>query len=199
MIYPDSLEKLIHSFELIPGVGEKSAERYALSILERNLDDIEDFSNNLLLVKKNIKNCKICNFISDDEICPICSNENRNKSLICVVEDYKSVFRFENSNSFDGYYHVLGGLISPINGIFPDDINLDNLKKRVNKLNNDVELIVALNPSVEGDTTTLYIKEMFKNTNIKVTRLSYGIPMGIEIDYLDPLTINRALGDRKDV
>lgn len=199
MVYPESLNNLIHSFELIPGVGEKSAERFALSILEKDEEQVSEFANNLSVIKHQIKNCKICNFISDTEICPICNDKLRNKNTICVVEDYKSVFRFENSGNYQGQYHILGGLISPINGVFPDDINISTLKERVLDLKGDIELIVALTPSVEGDTTTLYIKELFKDLPVKVTRLSYGIPMGVEIDYLDPITIERALNDRKDV
>lgn len=199
MIYPSSLSKLINSFERMPGVGEKSAERFALAIIEQDIDYVEEFSQNLLDAKKNITRCKQCGYIADSELCSICTNKSRNPKLICVVEDFKSVFRFENTGSFDGYYHVLGGLISPINGIYPDDIFLDKLVKRVKEIGDDVELIVALKPSIEGDTTTLYIKQLFKDMDVKVSRLSYGLPMGVDIDYLDPITIDRALSDRKDV
>lgn len=199
MVYPKCLTNLIHSFEKLPGVGEKSAERYALSTLDLDPDEIDNFANNLLEIKANIKYCKICGHISDSEVCSICSDSSRDRNTICIVEDFKSVFKFENTNSYNGLYHVLGGLISPINNIFPDDINLDSLQKRIENSNSDIELIVALKPSVEGETTILYIKQMFQKFNIKISRLSYGIPMGVEIDYLDPLTIDRALNDRKDV
>lgn len=200
MLYPEVLNNTINSFKKLPGIGEKSAERYALSILDLSEEDIDNFAKNIKECKSNIKTCKICGHLTDNDICAICSDESRNKKTICVVEDYKSVFMFEKSGSFNGVYHVLDGLISPIDGIYPEDINLASLISRIpDDDSSDAEIILALKPSVEGETTTLYIKKIFENKNIKVSRLSYGIPMGVEIDYLDSITLDRALLDRKEI
>ena len=201
MIYPKSLSDTINYLKKLPGVGEKSAERMALSIIDMNEDDVDNLSNALLACNENLKKCGICGSLTEDDVCEICqlSNDNyRNKNLICVLEDYKSVFAFEKSGKFDGVYHVLGGLISPMNGVGPDDINLSSLIKRIDGLNNP-EIIVALKSSIEGEATTLYIKKVLEGKNVKISRLSYGIPMGMDIDYLDELTLLNALNDRKDI
>lgn len=201
-MYPEVLNNVISSFKKIPGVGEKSAERYALSILDLNTEDIEEFAENLKKCKNKITRCSICGHLTDGDICSICSDSDRKDNLICVVEDFRSVFMFEKSGSFDGKYHVLNGLISPIDGIFPEDINIAPLLERFNNSDDESdsgEIILALKPSIEGETTTLYIKKIFENKNIKVSRLSYGIPMGVELDYLDTITLDRALLDRKEI
>ena len=146
--------------------------------------------------QKGLKPCKTCGHLTDKEECNICSDNKRDKSVICVVQDVKSVFTFEKAGNYKGMYHVLGGLISPIDDINPEDINIANL---INKRLNDVvkEVIIALNPSIEGETTSLYIQKLLETKNIKVSRLSYGIPMGSDIEYLDPLMIIKALEDRK--
>jgi len=172
MIYPEEFQQLMDSFK------------------------IDAFSKNLQDFKKNIKRCSVCGHITNKDVCSICSSENRDKSLICVVEDSKSVFMFEKTGKYNGVYHVLGGLISPIDEINPEDINLHSLIN--NRINNDLsEVIIALNPSLEGETTSLYIQKVLEKKNIKLSRLSYGIPMGADIEYLDPLTIIRAIDDRK--
>lgn len=198
MVYPKSLEKLITFYKKLPSIGEKSAERLALATL--NLDDelINDFSENLLIAKTKLGPCKICNNLTDQEICPICSDESRDKNLICIIEDYKSVFSFEKAENYRGVYHVLNGLISPMNNIGPEDINISSLVKRVENLEKP-ELILALKSSIEGETTTLYIKKIFEKKDVTISRLSYGIPMGAEIDYLDILTLDKALQDRKQI
>ena len=196
MIYPKSLEELILYFKKLPGVGEKSAERLALSVVNFNKEDVDGFSKALIGVSKKLQKCTICGSLSDNDICDICANKHRNQEVICVVEDYKSVFMFEKIGKFDGTYHVLDGLISPIDGINPDDINIDSLMKRCKK-NENLEIIIALKPTIEGEATTMYITKLLKNHGIKVSRLSYGIPMGAEIDYLDALTLERALSDRQ--
>lgn len=198
MIYPESLVKSINSFKKIPGVGEKSAERFALSTLEMSEEEVDKFAAALIECKKSIKRCSVCGHITDHDICSICDNSNRRDDLICVVEDFKSVFMFEKSGTFTGKYHVLNGLISPIDGIYPEDINLSSLAARLNDIDN-AEIILALKPSIEGETTTLYIKKMFESKNIKISRLSYGIPMGVELDYLDSMTLDKALLDRKEI
>ena len=198
MVYPATLEKLIKFYKKLPTIGEKSAERLALATL--NLDDnlINDFADTIKTAKQTLTQCKICNNLTDKEICDICSNKERNKNLICVIEDYKSVFSFEKAGRFNGVYHVLNGLISPINNVGPENINISSLVKRVNELENP-ELILALKSSIEGETTTLYIKKIFENKNVTISRLSYGIPMGAEIDYLDIMTLDKALEDRKTI
>ena len=197
-MYPSSLNNVINSFKKLPGVGEKSAERNALALIELSDEDVDNFVEAIKDCKNKLHRCKICGHLTDSEICYICENEHRRNDLICVVEDYKSVFMFEKSGTFNGKYHVLNGLISPMDGIYPEDINLSSLVSRLDGVEN-AEVIVALKSSIEGKTTTLYIKKILEDKNIKVTRLSYGIPMGVEIDYLDSLTLDQALLDRKEI
>lgn len=199
MLYPEVLSNAIQSFKKLPGIGEKSAERYALSLLELSEEDIDLFVTNVKECKNRLSKCKICGHLTDKDTCSICNDDLRKNNVICVVEDYKSVFMFEKSGSFNGKYHVLNGLISPIDGVYPEDINIDTLLNRIKEDENEAEIILALKPSIEGETTTLYIKKIFENKNIKVSRLSYGIPMGVEIDYLDSITLDRALLDRKEI
>ena len=197
-IYPELLETLIEYFKKLPGIGERTAERYALALIKLDKDDLKDFSIAIEKIDKTLQNCEICGHLTDNKTCKICEDTNRNHNLICVVEDYKSIFMFEKTGKFSGVYHVLGGLISPIDGINPDDLNISKLISRCKDLK-DAEVIIALRPTIEGDTTTLYLKKILDRANIKITRLSYGIPMGAEIDYLDILTLERALYDRKEV
>lgn len=198
MIYPELLQNLINFYKKLPGIGDKSAERMALATLELSKKDVEKFSESLIDSKNNLKNCRICGHITENEICHICQNSNRNHNLICVIEDYKSVFSFEKVGNYQGVYHVLNGLISPMDGVGPEDINISSLVKRIESLENP-ELILALKSSIEGETTTLYIKKIFENKNVIISRLSYGIPMGAEIDYLDIITLDKALEDRKKI
>ncbi len=198
-MYPDILTKTIESFKKFSGIGEKTAERLSLSVLEMTDEDVENFSKSILKLKKSISRCKICGHITDQEICSICSSKYRNDNLICVVEDYKSVFMFEKTGNYEGKYHVLNGVISPIDGITPDELNINSLLNRISKIDGYKEIIIALKPSIEGEATTLYLKKILEKENVKITRLSYGIPMGVEIDYLDSITLDRALQDRKDI
>ena len=198
MIYPEKLEKIIEFYKKLPGIGEKSAERLALATLDFKEEDILDFSENIKSARKNLHPCSMCGHLTDQEICPICSDDEREKNLICVIEDYKSVFSFEKVGNFRGVYHVLNGLISPMDNIGADDINLSKLVQRVEQLENP-EIILALKSSIEGETTTLYIKKIFENKNVVISRLSYGLPIGAEIDYIDTITLDRALSDRKQI
>lgn len=198
MIYPELLQDLINFYKKLPGIGDKSAERMALATIELSKNDVERFSEALVDSKNNLKNCKICGHITENEICHICENQARNHNLICVIEDYKSVFSFEKVGNYQGVYHVLNGLISPMDGIGPEDINISSLVKRVESLENP-ELILALKSSIEGETTTLYIKKIFEEKDVTISRLSYGIPIGAEIDYLDIITLDKALEDRKKI
>ncbi len=198
MRYPIDLEHLINYFQKLPGIGEKSAERLAMATLEFSEEEIEEFANCIKNAKKNLNRCQICGHITDKEICDICTDEGRDENTICVIEDYKSVFSFEKSGKYNGKYHVLNGLISPVDDIGPEDINLPSLLNRIDKLKNP-ELILALKPTIEGEATTLYIKKILENKNVTISRLSYGIPIGAEIDYLDNVTLEKALEDRKKI
>lgn len=198
-MYPDILTKTIEYFKKFNGIGEKTAERLSLSVLEMSSDDVDNFSKSIIELKNKIIRCKVCGHITEDEVCSICSNKFRNDNLICVVEDYKSVFMFEKTGNYEGKFHVLNGLISPIDGITPDELNISTLLDRISKLNGEKEVIIALKPSIEGEATTLYLKKILEKYDVKITRLSYGIPMGVEIDYLDSITLDRALKDRKDI
>lgn len=198
MEYPNSFKKLLENFKRLPGIGEKSAERHLYAILDMELEEVNDFSKNLLDFKKKIKKCENCGHYTEDALCNICNDKNRDNSIICVVEDSKTVINFEKIGNYKGTYHVLGDLISPINGINPEDINLEDLiNKRIQE--HVKEVIIALTPSLEGETTSLYIQKRLENKNIKISRLSYGIPMGTDIEYLDPLIIEKALDDRKTI
>ncbi len=197
-IYPDSLESLVEFYKKLPGIGEKSAERMALATLNLSLEDIEDASKTLLSAKKKLRPCSICGNLTDQDICKVCDDKSRNHELICVIEDYKSAFAFEKAGNYHGVYHVLNGLISPMDDIGADDINLKSLVKRVDSLEKP-ELILALKSSIEGETTTLYIKKIFEKKPVLISRLSYGIPIGAEIDYLDMVTLDKALDDRKKI
>ena len=196
MIYPRVLEELIEYFKKLPGIGEKNAERLALSIIDSDLDEIESFSRAMVDAKKKLHPCVECGNLAMEDRCNICQNDYRNHNLICVVEDYKTIFAFEKMGKFNGVYHVLNGLISPINGITPYDINIDGLIKRCQNSGN-IELIIALKPSIEGETTTQYINKILEKSNVNISRLSYGIPVGADLDYLDSLTLERAFEERK--
>ena len=198
MKYPESIQNLIDSFKKLPGIGEKTAERSALSILDESDEDVNLFSKSLIDTKTKIVRCKECNNLSEDDLCEICKNKNRNKKVMCVVEEPKNIILIEKLNIFDGYYHVLDGLISPIDGINPEDLNIDALIERV-KENKVEELILALKPSIEGETTSLYISKLLESDKVKITKLAYGIPLGAEIDYVDSLTLEMALENRMDI
>ena len=198
MAYPRVLSDLINSFKKLPGIGEKSAERLALSILDFSEDEVNNFASSLIDSRNNLHKCEVCGHITDKDKCDICLDESRDHNVICVLEDYKSVFAFEKAGNYNGVYHVLNGLISPIDGINPEDINIASLVNRVKELEHP-EVIIALKSTIEGETTTLYLKKIFEGKNVEISRLSYGIPMGTEIDYLDEITLDRALSDRKKI
>ncbi len=197
-MYPNSIKKLIDVFKYLPGIGEKTAERMAFSVINFDDDKIEDFANSILGVKENIKKCSVCNNLCESDICDICSSISRNDDLIVVVERPKDVFLFEKFGIFNGKYHVLDGLISPIDGINPEDINITSLINRL-KIGNIKEVILALKPSVEGETTMQYINKIIDNKNIKISRIATGVPMGADMEYIDSLTLEMALEGRKDL
>jgi len=197
-MYPDSLKNLIESFKYLPGIGEKTAERLAFSALDLEEEQVELFSESLKNVKSNIHLCNKCNTLTEDELCFICSDDSRSNDILCVVEDTKNVFLFEKLGVFNGKYHVLNGLISPLDGINPEDIGLDKLIDRI-KNEKFREIIFAFKPSIEGETTALYIKKILDGMGITVTRLASGVPIGADIEYIDSLTLERALSDRKEI
>ena len=197
-MYPDSLKNLIESFKYLPGIGEKTAERLAFAVLEFDEDQCELFSQSLLDVKSKIKKCSICNTLTENDVCFVCSNNLRDNEILCVVDDTKSVFLFEKLGMFNGYYHVLDGLISPLDGVNPEDIGLNKLIERISK-DKFKEIILAFKPSIEGETTALYIKKILSDMDVVVSRLASGIPIGADMEYVDKLTLERALIDRKEI
>ncbi len=197
-MYPESLRNLIESFKYFPGIGEKTAERLSFSVLDLSSEKIELFKESLNDVKEKLHLCPKCNSLTDRDLCSICSDPLRDSSLLLVVEDVRSVFLFERLGMFHGHYHVLDGLISPLDGINPEDIQLDKLIDRV-KNGEYCEIILAFKPSIEGETTALYIKKILDGLPVIVTRLASGIPIGADMEYIDALTLERALSDRKQL
>lgn len=198
MHYPSTLNNLIECFKKLPGIGEKTAERYSLAMLNLEQEVIDLFSKSILDTKLKIRKCSICNNISEDEKCAICKNDTRNKELLCVVEDPKSIILFEKIGTFNGYYHVINGLISPLEGVNPEDIEIDKLINRI-KNNNIKEVVLAVKPSIEGETTALYISKILKDTGVVVSKIAHGVPLGTDIDYVDSLTLELALENRKQI
>lgn len=193
-----SLERLIDSISRLPGIGKKTAERLAYSIISWDNDSIDEFSNALINIKESIHVCPICGMYTEDEICEICADETRNKKIIIVVANPKDIYSFEKLNSYNGAYHSLNGLISPSKGYGVDDINIPSLLERIKK-DEVEELIFATDPTIEGETTALYIAKILEGTNIKITRLAFGLPVGGKLDYADTLTISKALEGRKEI
>ena len=195
-MYPESIKSLVESFKYLPGVGEKTAERLAFSVLELEDEQVEMFSESLKDVKEKVHKCSKCNTLTDNDLCFVCADSTRDSKILCVVEDTKSVFLFEKLGMFNGKYHVLDGLISPLDGINPEDIGLSALLDRI-KDEKFEEIIFAFKPSIEGETTSLYIKKILEDLDIKITRLASGVPIGADMEYVDSLTLERALNDRK--
>ena len=195
-MYPTVLSNLIESFKMLPGIGEKNAERLSFAVLQFNDDNSKLFSDAIKNVHTKIKKCEICNNYTEEEnICEVCKDETRDKSTICVVENVKDLILFEKSNAYKGMYHVLEGLISPLEGVNPEDIKINQLIQRIKK-ENIKEVILALNLSMEGETTSLYILKLLEGTGVSVTKIAAGIPVGADMEYLDSLTIQRALEGR---
>ena len=193
-MYPKSLQNLIDDFKALPGVGEKTAERFAFWVLDSNSDFPSQFANDLVLIKQKIKYCEVCGNITEGNICSICEDEKRNKKFICVVQQPKDVFAIEKTD-FRGVYHVLHGALSTTKGILPDDLNIRSLLERVEKGGVD-EVVVATNPTLDGETTALYLAKKLKDINVNVTRLAHGLSMGSSLDYADELTLIKAMEGR---
>lgn len=193
-----SVTKLIESFSRLPGVGHKSAEKMAYSVLEMADEDVEMFSEALVELKRNVHHCPICGTYTEDEVCEICSDENRDKTKIIVVSYPKDVASFEKLGVYNGRYHVLGGVLSAVNGVGINDLNIAGLEKRI-KEDGVQEIIIATNPTTEGETTALYLARILEKDNVNVTRLAYGLPMGGHLEYADSLTLSKALEGRKKI
>ena len=197
-MYPKTILNLIECFKKFPGIGEKTAERMALACLEMDKETIETFTTSLKNSKTKIKRCQKCGNLSEEEICSICKDTSRNKDVLCVVEESKNIILFEKIGTYNGLYHVLNGLISPLDGINPEDINIDSLIKRI-KEEKIKEIILAVKPTVEGETTALYIRKLLEGTDIIISKIAHGIPMGADMDYIDPLTLEIALSERSQI
>ena len=192
-----SLDNIINEFSKLPGIGRKSAARIAFYILDMENEELERFSSILKEAKQNIKKCKICGNLTEEDICEICSDDERDKKIICIVKDPRDIIAFEKSKTFNGLYHVLGGIIDPLNGVTVDDLDIGKLE---NRLTSDIkEVILALDPSLEGETTSLYLSRIIKEKNIKVSRIASGIPMGGNIEFSDIATLSRSLEGRKEI
>ena len=198
MEYPNSLKNLIESLKKLPTIGEKSAERLAFAILSMDEEDANLFSESIMNVKKKIKKCKVCGNITEKEVCNICESDERDSKTICVVEDSKNIISLEKIGTYNGKYHVLNGLISPMDGRGPDDIEINSLLKRVKNEKID-EIIIAISPTLEGETTALYISKILESENVIVSIIAYGIPLGADMEYLDPMTLSMALNNRNKI
>jgi len=189
------LENAVNEFSQLPGIGQKTALRLVLHLLNQPAAEVEKFSNSLTLLKNNIQYCQVCRNISDHSICEICASEKRDRTVACVVEDTRDVMAIENTNSYTGLYHVLGGLISPIDGVGPSDLNIESLVDRVRQ-GEITEIILALSATMEGDTTIFYLYKKLKDLPITVTTIARGIAFGGEIEYVDEVTLGRSIATR---
>ncbi len=196
--YSPSIEKLIESFEKLPSIGHKTAIRLAFHMLDMSKEETEEFISSIKEAKQKLKYCSTCFNIADTDPCPICSNPKRDQSTICVVEDVRDIMAMERTHEYKGVYHVLHGTISPMNGIGPDEIKIKELLDRI-KDNDIKEVIIATNPRVEGEATSIYISKLVKAFNIKVTRIAHGIPVGGDLEYTDEITLMKAMEGRREI
>jgi len=190
---PDTIEKLIEEFSRFPGIGRKTAQRMTFNVLKSSTDEASTLAKAIIDMKSKIKFCNICHGITEENPCLICKDVKRDPSLICVIEDPADIYTLEKNRIFNGLYHVLGGLLSPLDGIGPEDININTL---INRLKPGYEVIIATNSSIEGETTSLYIAKLLNEKSINITRLATGIPMGTNLEYIDDATIQRAIEGR---
>ena len=197
-IFPASLENLIDGFASLPGIGRKSAQRLAFHILSLPEGEAEQFAETVLEARRRVHTCPVCQNLTEDELCPICSSESRERSVVCVVSEPRDVLSIERSREYRGLYHVLHGAISPMNRVGPDDLRIRELLQRVaeGKIR---EVIMATNPDTEGDATAMYISRLLKPLEVKVTRLGFGVPVGSNLEYADDATLLRALEGRREM
>ncbi|WP_122790059.1 recombination mediator RecR [Intestinibacillus sp. Marseille-P6563] len=198
--FAQPVEKLIEEFAKLPGIGQKTAQRLAFYILNQPKETAEAFAQALLDAKEKVYTCKVCQNLTDSEVCSICSNPARDHGVICVVTEPKDVIAFERTREFNGLYHVLHGTISPLGGVGPDDIRIKELLERVADEEEDVrEVILATNPDTEGEATAMYLSRLLRPFDIKITRLAYGMPVGGHLEYVDEVTLMRALEGRHEI
>ncbi len=194
--YPSILlENAVNEFSKLPGIGQKTALRLVLHLLKKTSSEVENFGNAIIDLRNNIHYCSVCHNICDEEVCSICANPFRDKSLICVVENIKEVMAIENTNQFKGLYHVLGGIISPMDGVGPGDLQIESLVERAKKGGIE-EIILALSTTMEGDTTNFYIYRKLAETNVKISTIARGVSVGDEIEYADEITLGRSIVNR---
>lgn len=198
MHYPEPISKLIDAFSRLPGIGPKTAGRLAFHIIRMKEEDVLEFAKALVNAKRNLHYCSVCFNITDTDPCRICQDKSRDSSMICIVQEPKDIGAMERTREFNGYYHVLHGAISPMEGIGPDEIRITELLKR---LGDDTiqEMILATNPNIEGEATAMYISRLVKNFGIKVTRIAHGLPVGGDLEYADEVTLSKALEGRREI
>jgi recombination protein RecR len=198
MIYPKSVAALIEQFQKFPSVGPKSAQRMAFYLLRMPLSEVEKFAKSMIEAKENTRTCEVCFNLSSSSPCEICQSTSRDRSTICVVSETKDLIAIEKTNEYKGLYHVLQGLISPMDGIGADDIRIKELLSRLTD-ENVKEVILALSPSVEGEATSLYLSKLIKPFNIKISRIAFGLPVGADLEYADEITIAKAIEGRREL
>lgn len=196
--FPAALQNLADQFAKLPGIGGKTAQRLAFHVLSLPMEDAEEFSNAILEAKKQVHTCPVCQNLTDRELCPVCADETRDRSVICVVADCRTVLAIEKVREYQGTYHVLHGVLSPLNGVTPDMLKIPELLRRVEE-GGVREVIIATNANAEGETTAMFLARLLKKYPVKVTRLAYGISVGTDIEYADEVTLYRALQGRRDV
>ena len=196
--YSEPIDRLINEFSKLPGIGRKTAQRLAFHVINMDIKDVTGLSNALVDVKNEIKYCSVCCNISDTEVCSICANSHRDQSTICVVEDPRDVAAMERTKDYSGRYHILNGVISPMDGIGPDMLNIKELISRLGD-GSVKEIIMATNPTIEGEATAMYISRLVKPMGIKVTRIAHGLPVGGDLEYADDVTISKALEGRREI
>lgn len=197
-LYIKSVENLINEFRKLPGIGPKSAKRIVFFLLKLSHSDIVKFSRNLIEMKEKVKFCSQCYSLTEEDICHICRDQSRDRKKICIVEEVSDAIIIEKTGEYKGLYHILGGLLSPIENVGPDEIRVPRLLERV-KANNIEEVIIALNPTVEGESTAMYLKKILAPFGVKVTKLASGLPVGGDLEYADEITIGRAISDRREL
>ncbi len=198
MLYNKPLARLIEEFQKLPGIGPKSAQRMAFYLLKMPYEEVKKFADSIIDAKEKIKYCRVCYNLSSENPCEICSNTKRDKSVICIVAESKDIIAVEKTKEYKGQYHVLQGLISPLDGIGPEELRIKELLERISKEQPE-EVILVLNPSIEGDATSLYLAKILKPLGIKITRIAFGLPVGGDLEYADEVTLIRAIEGRREV
>jgi recombination protein RecR len=199
MKYPEPISKLIDSYMMLPGIGQKTATRMAFFTLGMDKDRVQEFADNLMSAKTDLKSCKICGNITTEDICSICSDKNRDQTTILVVEQPKDIMSLDDMNSYNGLYHVLGGVLSPVDGVGPEDLNIKLLLNRLRENKAVKEIIIATNATPEGEATAQYLAKLVKPAGIKVTRLAHGLAVGSDIEYADEMTLKSAVLGRREI